>query len=95
MRCSPAGRDSTARREEHNRTTVSRARLRVVVYRNGVASFERAGEVDTNQVPFRIRNEKVADLVPPEPPSAPPEPPSAPLVAPALSGALSTCPESA
>lgn len=36
---------------------------RVVIYRNGVAYFERAGRVDTNQVTFRVRNEKVGDFL--------------------------------
>ena len=36
---------------------------RVVIYRNGVAYFERAGKVDTNQVTFRVRNEKVGDFL--------------------------------
>src|SRR5262245_49333031 len=36
---------------------------RVVIYRNGVAYFERAGRGDTNQVTFRGRNEKVGDFV--------------------------------
>lgn len=36
---------------------------RVVIYRNGVAYFERAGKVDTGQVTFRVRNEKVGDFL--------------------------------
>lgn len=36
---------------------------RVVIYRNGVAYFERAGKVDTDQVTFRVRNEKVGDFL--------------------------------
>ena len=36
---------------------------RVVIYRNGVAYFERAGKVQTDQVTFRVRNEKVGDFL--------------------------------
>lgn len=36
---------------------------RVVIYRNGVAYFERAGKVETDQVTFRVRNEKVGDFL--------------------------------
>lgn len=36
---------------------------RVVVYRNGVAYFERAGEVDTDEVRFRLREENVSDFL--------------------------------
>lgn len=36
---------------------------RVVIYRNGVAYFERAGHVDTDEVTFRVRKEKVGDFL--------------------------------
>lgn len=36
---------------------------RVVVYRNGVAYFERAGEVDSEQVHFKLREENVGDFL--------------------------------
>ena len=36
---------------------------RVVIYRNGVAYFERSGLVQTDQVTFRVRKEKVGDLL--------------------------------
>jgi hypothetical protein len=36
---------------------------RVVIYRNGVAYFERAGRVDADQVTFRVRREKVGDFL--------------------------------
>ncbi len=36
---------------------------RVVIYRNGVAYFERAGLVETDQVTFRVRKEKVGDFL--------------------------------
>ncbi len=36
---------------------------RVVVYRNGVAYFERAGEVDADQVHFQLRKENVGDFL--------------------------------
>ncbi len=36
---------------------------RVVIYRNGVGYFEREGHVDTDQVTFRVRNEKVGDFL--------------------------------
>jgi hypothetical protein len=36
---------------------------RVVIYRNGVGYFEREGHVDTDQVSFRVRNEKVGDFL--------------------------------
>ncbi len=36
---------------------------RVVVYRNGVAYFERSGEVDEEQVEFQLRQENVGDFL--------------------------------
>jgi hypothetical protein len=36
---------------------------RVVVYRNGVAYFERQGEVDSTQVHFKLRKENVGDFL--------------------------------
>jgi hypothetical protein len=36
---------------------------RVVIYRNGVAYFERAGKVDSTEVTFRVRREKVGDFL--------------------------------
>jgi hypothetical protein len=36
---------------------------RVVIYRNGVAYFERAGHVDAAEVTFRVRREKVGDFL--------------------------------
>ncbi len=36
---------------------------RVVIYRNGVAYFERQGLVDADQVTFRVRKEKVGDFL--------------------------------
>lgn len=36
---------------------------RVVVYRNGVAYFERQGEVDSHQVHFKLRQENVGDFL--------------------------------
>ncbi len=36
---------------------------RVVIYRNGVGYFERAGRVDAEQVTFKIRSEKVGDFL--------------------------------
>ncbi|WP_441286309.1 hypothetical protein ACSRUE_28255 [Sorangium sp. KYC3313] len=36
---------------------------RVVIYRNGVAYFERRGLVDADQVTFRVRKEKVGDFL--------------------------------
>lgn len=36
---------------------------RVVVYRNGVAYFERRGEVDTAEVHFKLRKENVGDFL--------------------------------
>jgi hypothetical protein len=36
---------------------------RVVIYRNGVGYFERAGHVDEEQVTFKVRNEKVGDFL--------------------------------
>ena len=36
---------------------------RVVIYRNGVGYFERAGHVDADQVSFKVRNEKVGDFL--------------------------------
>ncbi len=36
---------------------------RVVVYRNGVAYFERQGEVDSEQVHFKLREENVGDFL--------------------------------
>lgn len=36
---------------------------RVVVYRNGVAYFERQGEVDSEQVHFKLRQENVGDFL--------------------------------
>ncbi len=36
---------------------------RVVIYRNGVAYFERAGRVDSTEVTFRVRREKVGDFL--------------------------------
>ncbi|WP_437873270.1 hypothetical protein [Sorangium sp. So ce363] len=36
---------------------------RVVIYRNGVAYFERRGLIDADQVTFRIRKEKVGDFL--------------------------------
>ncbi|AKT40950.1 hypothetical protein [Chondromyces crocatus] len=36
---------------------------RVVIYRNGVAYFEREGRVDAEQVTFRVRKEKVGDFL--------------------------------
>ncbi len=36
---------------------------RVVIYRNGVAYFERAGEVEANQVQFRLRQENIGDFL--------------------------------
>ncbi|XYI03460.1 hypothetical protein ACMHYB_28295 [Sorangium sp. So ce1128] len=36
---------------------------RVVIYRNGVAYFERRGLIDADQVTFRVRKEKVGDFL--------------------------------
>lgn len=36
---------------------------RVVIYRNGVAYFERRGLIDAEQVTFRVRKEKVGDFL--------------------------------
>jgi len=36
---------------------------RVVIYRNGVAYFERAGRIDAPEVTFRVRKEKVGDFL--------------------------------
>ena len=36
---------------------------RVVIYRNGVGYFEREGHVDSDQVSFKVRNEKVGDFL--------------------------------
>jgi hypothetical protein len=36
---------------------------KVVIYRNGVAYFERAGRIDAEQVTFRVRKEKVGDFL--------------------------------
>lgn len=36
---------------------------RVVIYRNGVAYFERAGRVEADEVTFRVRREKVGDFL--------------------------------
>lgn len=36
---------------------------RVVIYRNGVAYFERAGHIDAPEVTFRVRKEKVGDFL--------------------------------
>ena len=36
---------------------------RVVIYRNGVGYFERAGHVDEDRVTFRVRKEKVGDFL--------------------------------
>ncbi|EYF08003.1 hypothetical protein [Chondromyces apiculatus] len=36
---------------------------RVVIYRNGVAYFEREGRIDAEQVTFRVRKEKVGDFL--------------------------------
>lgn len=36
---------------------------RVVIYRNGVAYFEREGKVDADEVTFRVRAEKVGDFL--------------------------------
>ena len=36
---------------------------RVVVYRNGVAYFERGGHIDTNEVYFNLRKENVGDFL--------------------------------
>jgi hypothetical protein len=36
---------------------------RVVIYRNGVAYFERAGRIQADQVTFRVRKEKVGDFL--------------------------------
>lgn len=36
---------------------------RVVIYRNGVAYFERQGHIDAEQVVFRVRKEKVGDFL--------------------------------
>lgn len=36
---------------------------RVVIYRNGVGYFERQGRVDSDEVTFRVRNEKVGDFL--------------------------------
>jgi hypothetical protein len=36
---------------------------RVVIYRNGVAYFERQGRVDEEEVTFRVRTEKVGDFL--------------------------------
>src|SRR6185369_13912098 len=36
---------------------------RVVIYRNGVAYFERSGKVQSDQVTFRVRSEKVGDFL--------------------------------
>jgi hypothetical protein len=36
---------------------------RVVIYRNGVAYFERAGKIDTSEVTFRVRRERVGDFL--------------------------------
>jgi len=36
---------------------------RVVIYRNGVAYFERQGRVDADEVTFRVRKEKVGDFL--------------------------------
>jgi hypothetical protein len=36
---------------------------RVVVYRNGVAYFERQGEVDSERVHFKLRQENVGDFL--------------------------------
>jgi len=36
---------------------------RVVVYRNGVGYFERAGRVDTDEVHFRMRKQMVGDFL--------------------------------
>ncbi|WP_437603733.1 hypothetical protein WMF28_19335 [Sorangium sp. So ce590] len=36
---------------------------RVVIYRNGVAYFERRGIIDADQVTFRVRKEKVGDFL--------------------------------
>ncbi|WP_437581354.1 hypothetical protein [Sorangium sp. So ce887] len=36
---------------------------RVVIYRNGVAYFERRGVIDADQVTFRVRKEKVGDFL--------------------------------
>lgn len=36
---------------------------RVVIYRNGVGYFERAGKVDADEVNFRVRREKVGDFL--------------------------------
>jgi hypothetical protein len=36
---------------------------RVVIYRNGVGYFERAGKVDTNEVRFRVRKNEIGDFL--------------------------------
>src|SRR3954454_3906365 len=36
---------------------------RVVIYRNGVGYFERQGRVDSDEVSFRVRTEKVGDFL--------------------------------
>jgi hypothetical protein len=36
---------------------------RVVIYRNGVGYFERAGKVDSDEVAFRVRKERVGDFL--------------------------------
>ncbi len=36
---------------------------RVVVYRNGVAYFERAGRVDTEKIAFKVRSDSVGDFL--------------------------------
>lgn len=49
-----------------HRTAVSTDALplkKVVVYRNGVAYFERAGEVDSEKVEFQVRPEHVGDFL--------------------------------
>ncbi len=37
--------------------------VRVVVYRNGVAYFERSGHVDKDQVSFKMKQEEVGDFL--------------------------------
>lgn len=36
---------------------------RVVIYRNGVGYFERAGKIDVDEVTFKVKNEKVGDFL--------------------------------
>ncbi len=44
-------------------TTGALAVRRVVVYRNGVAYFERAGHVDSDEVRFKMRDTEVGDFL--------------------------------